>query len=470
MSRAIRKRVRAAADRLGRIERREMRDLHRWLEDTRHVLLLSVLLVVPLVMGVLTYFSNALDVLPFLLFPPLASGAYTLFSRPESRSASPRRFVGGLTLGAVSGWLALELTARYLYHVDPAAFTVHPGAAAFGLLLTGVLTWALDLEESQAFSTALLVLVTGANQFIYVASVFVSSVVVAGVFVVWHDQFYRRRAQFLYGTVSTDDHILVPVRGDGHSVEHVAAFAAQLAASHEAGKLVLLDVAPESASAVHAAADGPTDAGVEAVSDRLTHQSRVLEERFGVPCEAVVTAAGEDDSRAVLAVARATNCDLIAVPYATDETEDRISPFLRALFRSDRDVVALRSANGVEDWRRLLVPVRRDGEVAHAMIDFAERLAGDRGSVTVAHCIANERRRSQAESMLATLVDQFERALETRVSKSTIHSFLAENCGHYDLTFIGASTDRSVASRVISPPTFRQIQDLECDFAIVHRG
>lgn len=232
----------------------------------------------------------------------------------------------------------------------------------------------------------------------------------------------------------------------------------------------MVKVAPASAMSGNEGASGPTEDGVEAISDRLTHESAALEDRFGVTCEAVVTAAEEDDARSVLAVARDTNCDLITVPYATDETEDRISPFLRTLFKSDHDVVALRSANGVESWRRLLVPVRRDGEVAHAMIDFAERLAGDQGSVTVAHCISHERQRNQAESMIATLVDQFERAIETRVTRSTIQSFLADNCNHYDLTFIGASTDRSVASRVISPPTFQQIQDLECDFAIVHRG
>lgn len=103
MRKAVRARVRAALRRLERLERREMRDLHRWLEDTRHLLLLSVLVAVPLLMGVLTYLSNVLDLLPFLLFPPLASGAYTLFAKPGSRHASPKRFVGGLTIGAASG-------------------------------------------------------------------------------------------------------------------------------------------------------------------------------------------------------------------------------------------------------------------------------------------------------------------------------------------------------------------------------
>ncbi len=104
------------------------------------------------------------------------------------------------------------------------------------------------------------------------------------------------------------------------------------------------------------------------------------------------------------------------------------------------------------------------------MVDFAQRLVGREGGVTVCHCLGTERQRHDAETMLANIADQFERAVETRVAATTIQTFLAENCGHYDVTFIGASTDRSAASRVLSPPTFRQLRDLDCDFAVVHRG
>jgi nucleotide-binding universal stress UspA family protein len=72
--------------------------------------------------------------------------------------------------------------------------------------------------------------------------------------------------------------------------------------------------------------------------------------------------------------------------------------------------------------------------------------------------------------MLANLVETFDGSFETRVSRSSIESFLAANDTHYDLVIMGASTDRSAASRFVSPPTFERIHDLECDVAIVHRG
>lgn len=466
-------RLHAAVRRLERFERRELRDLHRWLEDTSHLLLLSVLVFVPLLMGLLTYLSNRLDVLPFLLFPPLASGTYTLFARPSSQAASPRRFVGGLTIGAASGWLALELTARYWAPTPVEALGVPPWAAGFGLLLTGVVTWGLDLEEAQAYSTTLLVLVTGADQLIYVVSVFASSVMVAGTFVVWHREIYSRRATLLYGTVRTDDHILVPLRGDAEIDDRVVAFAGQLAAAHDAGKVVLLDVvAADDATARSSPTDPEGEHMAPAVRTAASHLEGLvdrLDREFDVPGETAVVAARDDEAAAVLQAVTETSCDLIAVPFETDQEGDRVAPFLRRLLKSDYDVVALRPGES-HDWRRILVPVRRDGEVAHAMVDFAQRLAGDEGSVTLCHCISRERHRRAAESMLADIVDQFDRAHETRVSGLPIETFLAENADQYDLTFVGASTDRSAASRVVSPPTFREIQALDCAVAVVHRG
>jgi hypothetical protein len=42
--------------------------------------------------------------------------------------------------------------------------------------------------------------------------------------------------------------------------------------------------------------------------------------------------------------------------------------------------------------------------------------------------------------------------------------------GSYDLVIIGASRDRSVASRFVSPPTFERIGDLDADVAILDRN
>jgi hypothetical protein len=106
------------------------------------------------------------------------------------------------------------------------------------------------------------------------------------------------------------------------------------------------------------------------------------------------------------------------------------------------------------------------------MVDFATRLAGETGFVSVATCIdgGSERDRRRAESMLSDLVEPFEGDIETRVAATDIGDFLARNGPGYDLVVMGASRDRSRASRLVSPPTFRRVGDLDVDVAIVDRN
>ena len=543
MQEGARLRATRALRRVRRFERREVGELRDWLENTRNLLHLSILVLLPLLFAIVTYLSNTIDLLPFLLFPPLASGAHTLFAHPGSRYASPRRFVGGLTTGALCGWAALELTARFWYRVPPEAFDVHPGAAALALFLTGAVTWGLDIEESSAFSAALLVLVTGATRPVYVLSVAVSTGVIAAVFVLWRRHFYEQRAHYLYRSTKGDDHVLVPMRGP--HADATAMLAARLAGAHDAGKVVLLDVVEDrvvadlerallgSESEEHLAADGgeptggdpsgtggpagPSDRedgggrdgerhrdeggdregdgvregdgerdgqaepamdedtahevaerrlGDEAVSDMERRADRI-EASVGVPCEVIVAADGSDLAGTVLEAARGASCDLIVAPYEAERS--RPSPFVRGLLASDIDVVLHRSEDGREQWRSVLVPVRRAGDVAHAMIDFALRLA-DRGRVSVCHSIGSERERRSAEEMLANLVETVAGGVETRVAREGIGDYLGRTAGGYDLVVVGASTDRSAASRLLSPPTFRGLTEVDTDVAIVHRG
>ena len=480
------RRLRTALSSLRRVEQRSLSDLRDWLENTRNLLHLSVLLVLPILLAVVTYVSNAVDLLPFLLFPPLASGAHTLFSRPESRYASPRRFVGGLTTGAFCGWVALELTARFWYRVPPEAFQVNPGAAALGIFLTGALTWALDIEESSAFSTALLVLVTGVTRPIYVVSVAVSTTIIAGIFLLWRRHVYEQRAHYLYRSTKASDQVLVPMRGP--DADATAMLAARLAGAHEAGKVVLLDVVQdeEIAEVERAMLSGDAEAlGAEA-TERGERPRDVAEERLGeetvhdlerradrieaavpIPCEIIVAADRGDHASTVIAAAREANCDLIVVPYGgPDEAHHQ---FVRGLLGSDVDVVLHQSYDGRTDWERVLVPVRRAGNVAHAMIDFALRLA-EAGHVSVCRCIDDERERRQAEEALANLVETERAGLETRVARSDLKSYLQRTAADYDLVIVGASTDRSRASRFVTPPTFRSLEDVECDVAVVDRA
>lgn len=482
---ALRSRLRTLRSYMRRAEHRQLHAIRRWLEDTSNLIHASILLFVPLLVGFVTLLSNVTATVSFLLFPPIASGTYTLFADPEGEYSSPRRFVGGMTLGAFCGWLALAFSARYIYLAPASETGAHAGAAALGILLTGGLTWATDLELPTAFSTALLVLITGTNQLLYVVGVAVSTSLVAIVFVLWRENFYEQRARFLYRTTERDDHVLVPMLGE-HAAE-TAMFGARIAAAHDAGKVVLLDVVTKETVAeaertrlesgepegepgqrdyVEGAETAAEEQTVDRAARRLEQEAANLQTEVGVPTEVVVAVGDPDDAGMMLEVAADANCDLVVVPYAEDR--GRLAGHIRTLFGSDLDVVAFRSTGDRTRWRRIMVPVRQASDVAHAMIDYAQRLAGRTGTISVCHCIDAEGQRRSAESMLGKLTETATGYIETRVSRSSIHSFLQRNDSHYDVIFVGASTNRTTASRFIAPPTFERLRGVETDVAIVH--
>lgn len=492
MLEGLRERYYAAVRRARRIERRELRELRRWLGATSTLVHLSVLVVVPLLIGLVTYLSNAVSGLSFLLFPPLASGSYTLFADPEGRYASPVQFVAGLTIGAGCGWLAL-LVGEALFGEIPAG-TLHAGAveAALSVFLAGVVTWLIDVEEPAAYSTALLaLLVPKGTQPEYLVSVLASSAIVATVFTVWREQFYEQRAEILYESTSGDDHVLVPMRGEYQ--EATAILGARLAAAHDAGKVVLLDVVEDAERAQRerellqrheSAALAPrerergsgsltgeavaTDADVSSTVRDLEERAGAIETRVGVPCQVVVAVSGGSLAATVGRAARETGCDLVVAPFET--RHGGLAPYLRELFRSRIDVLIHQSQGGRTRWRSILVTVRGASDVSHSMVEFAMRLAGPTGRVSVTHCIDRADQRRRAERMLADLVEPFEGTFETRVSTRSVERFLAENAGDADLVVVGASQDRSAASRLLSPPTFERIRDVDADVAIVDRS
>jgi nucleotide-binding universal stress UspA family protein len=481
-------RLRAAVRRLRRFERRELRELQVWLETTRNLVHVSALVLVPLVVALVTVVSNAVSAFSFLLFPPLAAGTFMLFADPTGKHSSPVRFVAGLTLGAVCGLLAYSV-GTFVYPENPT--TVHAGSAALAVFLTAAVTWALDVEVPAAFSSALLVLVTDGvpgSRALYVLSIAASSAIVAVVFVLWRRRVYAERARYLYRSTKGDDHVLVPMRG--RTPGATAMLGARLAAAHDAGKVVLLDLVEEAdgrgGDGERVAADGgrtdggPDDEGstdgagdatertaARAASD-LEARASAIRTRVGVPCEVVVASAGSDPAATVLRTARATNCDLVAAPYET--RRGALSPFVRRLFRGDVDVVVHRSYEGRTDWTEVLVPVRKAGDVAHAMLDFAGRLSGRTGRVALCHCIESEEGRRDAETMLRDLVETASAAVETRIARAAITEFLDAEARHYDLVVMGASQDRSAASRFVARPTFERVRELETDVLIVDRN
>jgi nucleotide-binding universal stress UspA family protein len=521
----LRERWRTVLLRLRRIERREIREFRTWLETTSNLIHLTVLLLVPLLLALVTAISNAESLLPFVLFPPLASGTYTLFADPEGQYADPVKFVGGLTAGAVCGSLAVAV-ALFTGALSPAAVGtldgISPWAAALAIFLTGAVTWAFDVEEPSAFSTALLALLAPAFTqsaptmgvlWLFVVSVFVASSLVAGTFYVWRERFYERRAEFLYQSTKGDDHVLVPMRGD-HTTSTVM-LGARLAAAHDAGKVVLLDVVedadvaaarreilteddaaassatddarpadPARPATLDTTADGEADVGQSdeeleaeaeeraagAAADALEVIAGRVETKVGVPCQVVVAVESTTRAQTVMTAAHETNCDLIVTPY--EEEHGALSTFVRDLFRGDVDVLVHRAVGDDPRtaWRDVLVPVRRASDAAHAMVDFANRLSAGLGRVAVCHCIGERDDRRRAETMLSDLVETFRGTLETRVARQDVQRFLTKNASQFDLVIIGASQERSKASRFVSPPTFERLQDLECDVAILDRN
>jgi HPP family. len=489
--------------------------------------------------GFVTYLSNQLPILSFLLFPPLAAGTYTLFSDPEGRYASPIRFISSLSVGALCGLIATVITQVSYIGGDGAI--VQPGSAALAIFLTGVVTWFARIEAPSAFSTALLTLITGdVEPVTYVLSIMLASVVIAVVFVIWRDEFYEQRAQYLYETVQADDHVLIPMRGDHN--DQTALFGAQIAAAHETGKVVLLDTVsgedPDSeqkgldnAEIQHqsrqqnnhqrgqtpdediesssntvqsntAGEDGVksgimakrnpqasigkninanennTDTNtqaeqketintVEAV-DRLEQYVTTIETQVGIPCDTVV--ATGDPVSATSQTAETANCDLVVMPY--EEENGNLSPYVQGVFKRPIDAIAFRSETTVNSWQRILVFVVRDGDTAHGMIDFATRLAGREGMVSVTTCISRESERRDAETRLDQLVEtvDVDVDIETRVARSSIEQFMSANADSYNLVMLGSSGDRSVASRFISPPTFEQIHTIDIDVAVFDPG
>jgi nucleotide-binding universal stress UspA family protein len=483
-------RLTAARRRLRRIERRELSEFHRWVQDTTNLLHLSVVVFVPLLLAAVTTLSNRIQTLSFLLFPPLAAGTYTLFSDPEGRYADPFRFVASLSAGAVCG-LASYVAAAAAYGSIPTG-VVHPESAALAVFLTGVVTWAGGIESPSAFSTALLALVTGeVDPVTYVVSVALASSFVAAIFWMWREKFYERRAEYLYETVRGDDHVLVPMRGD--TAVRTAFFGARLAAAHDAGKVVLLDVvpgdeqdgpdgteadinradtdipagppSPTGGEADTAGADGPLPSGAAETVARLEQCAATIRTEVGVPCEVAVVAGAPVG--ATLQAARNADCDLVVTPYEADDGSP--SAYVRGVFAGPIDAVTFRSESDRRRWTRVLVLVARPGDAAHGMIDFANRVAGA-GTVSVTTCIGAESERRRAEMRLERLVETVEGSVETRVARSSVESFVEANADSYDLIVLGSSGERSPASRLVSPPTFGRLDGFDCDVAVFNRG
>lgn len=452
----VQMRYRDLYQRIHRLERREMHELQQWLQQTNSIVHVSVVLFVPFLIGTVTWLFTSVEQLSFFLFPPLASGTYTLFSDPRGQHASAWKFVAGLTVGAVCGLVVLQFSATFVYHVQLGQFHVSPDSAALSVLLTAIATWALNVEEPSAFSTALLVLVVPTDPLNYVVAVALSTIIVGVVFTAWRDLFYDQREQYFQRSVEAKKDVLVPVV-DGQT-EVTAMFASRLTASSPDGRVVLLDMVPKESGS-------NSDRGKQETSSIQSVKQRI-EAETDASCEVYTMIAEQSSADAVLNMAVELGSDLIVTPFENERQEP--SSHVRELFKSDFDVIAFRPGNTETHWERVLVPIRKAGTIAQTMLGAARRIAGDTGRVSVCSCISRSSERRPTERMLSSLVETIRCPCETHVAQATIDDYLSERARNYDLLVIGASTDRSTASRWLSPPTFERLEGIDCDIAVIH--
>lgn len=292
-------------------------------------------------------------------------------------------------------------------------------------------------------------------------NVVAGSTLVAGTFVVWDREVYDRRIEHLYAVTNSGSNILVAMRGD--DTADAAVFGARIAAEHETSKVVLLGLIDGNSTGD----GGSTDPGADTTAASLDRTASHIREGIGVPCEVIVARdRARNPATAMLRTARETDCDLVVTPY---EEENALSTFVRRLFRGDVDVIAARVSGDRDRWDRVLVTVRRAGDIAHTMVDFARRLAGESARVSICTCIADESERRPTETMCANIAEAFDGpskpASRTNRSRSS-----SPETPPVDLAFISAGTDRSRTSRAVSPSTFERIRRVDCDLAIVHRA
>ena len=407
------------------------------LSDSTTLIRLSVLVVVPLIVAVVTWLSNVSDLVAFLLFPPLAAGTYSLIINP--RDASPRTFVAGITAGALCGWGAVVITDSVAGGTGGGF--VSPTGAALSVLLAGLASWAFHLEEPAAFSTALLVLVTGTSEAIYVAGMLASTLIVAAGFLLYRDRVYTPGVEYLYHTLDVAHSVVVPVTEPAGATR--AHFAAQLAVDSEStGRIVLVGTASEDAQA-----------------GAIEELGATLEGTYGIDTELVVTST-EPTAAETTTVAQDTASDLVVAPFDPTAPESFL-PFLRA----PTDVIGLKTTPNRRSWDRILVGISGREQTDRTLVEVADRIGSE---LSLYHYTKPGEQRQARERLLGDLIDSVTATADTRIGSTPPEEFFPRAAAGYDLLAVGASMDRRALSRAVVPPRFYTV-DADCDIAVINR-
>lgn len=151
--------------------------------------LVAVLLIAPVIAGV-SWVALHYDWLSFVFFPPLAAATYNLFAHPEQPRNFPWQVPVALTVGALSGAAALNVS-QFLGTARAASFQVDPVTAGVTVLLAGGFLYLFDTEIAPALAVGLLLPFAGVPPRVYVLNVFLGTTVVTVAFAAWRSVVYR---------------------------------------------------------------------------------------------------------------------------------------------------------------------------------------------------------------------------------------------------------------------------------------
>lgn len=394
------------------------------LEDTTVLLHLSGLFLVSLIIFIVAEIAN-LSHFPYLLFPPLASASFTVSYDPESEFSDIKNIILGLTLGALSGWISLEIVGF--------------GAISYilGIFMTGIFTWFSSAEHPSAYSSAVLAIFSRESSFLYVIAVFLSSTFLGLISHGWKI-FYEGRANYLYES-TREDTVLVPA-----NLLYAKLGARIASGNNKKGKVIIL---------------GKRE--TYGKKEEIESIAKKLEDRFKIRTEIAIIK--EKDPKAVLEVAKKYSCDIIVSSWEEKQ-------FTQKLFEGDCDVVALEGAEKIKQKKMedSLVPIREENELSHLMIELASRLTD---TVSVLKIIERKKELRSAEKEIEELIDGFRGHFETRVRHATkpIEDIISKTSIEYDIMFIGASTDRTAVSRLLSPSILEKVvEKVDIPIVIVH--
>lgn len=411
-----------------------------WLQESSHLIRISVLVLVPLIVGIVTWLSNVSNAISFLLFPPIAAGTYTLFAAPDR--SSPRRFVMGITAGGVCGWISLE--AILFFDVAVVEAPIPPEGAALSVLLAGIVTWIIKVEEPSAYSTALLVLVTGVDEITYVFGIATSSLLVAIVFILWRDQVYQKRAEFLYRKKGQSEHVLVPMwENESSTLAHIGG---KVAAESPSSRVILLGRESE------------TQSKSETVAE-IEEQAEEIESKYNVVADVIIIPQGSD-TKQLLSVAADTNCTSIVTSY----NPDNVKP-LEKLFKSNIEIIGVETTPEKTEWQSAMVGVMAADVANQRLAEIGSRIASE---TSLCYCVPEDKTQREGRQMVTALAESVDRRVNTVVTGDSPQVYFNKAASEKDLLIIGASTDRGTISRTLVPPTYFGL-DVDCDIAVVHQ-